>query len=132
MFTLDQLLVASGGRVVRGTAGEGERFVGGAIDSRVVRPGTVFFALRGARDGHDFVAAALAAGATAAVVERVPEDVDAGAPIVVVPDVRIALRRLAELLRDAHPIPAVGITGSVGKTTAKEMLAHVYRHGGTR
>jgi UDP-N-acetylmuramoyl-tripeptide--D-alanyl-D-alanine ligase len=122
VFTLEQLLAATGGRVINGTPRRDERFVGGAFDSRIVQPGEVFFALRDQRDGHDFVAAAFAHGARAAVVERavdVPDD----AVLVEVAQPLHALRRLAEALRDAHPIPAVGITGNVGKTTTKEATA---------
>jgi UDP-N-acetylmuramoyl-tripeptide--D-alanyl-D-alanine ligase len=122
VFTLEQVLAASGGRVVHGAAPSSERFVGGAFDSRILRPGEVFFALRDQRDGHEFVAEAFARGASAAVVERavpVPDD----ALLIQVPQPLHALRRLAEVLRDAHPIPAIGITGNVGKTTTKEATA---------
>ena len=122
MFTLDQLLAATGGRVIRGTHRADERFVGGAFDSRIVERGEVFFALRDQRDGHDFVADAFARGAAAAVVERaVPTPDDA--LLIQVSQPLHALRRLADAIRDAHPIPAVGITGNVGKTTTKEATA---------
>ena len=122
MFTLEQLLAATGGRVIQGTPRADERFVGGAFDSRIVQPGEVFFALRDQRDGHDFVADAFARGARAAVVERaVPAPDDA--LLIEVSQPLHALRRLAEAVRDAHPIPAVGITGNVGKTTTKEATA---------
>jgi UDP-N-acetylmuramoyl-tripeptide--D-alanyl-D-alanine ligase len=121
VFTLDQLLAATRGRVIQGTP-RGESFKGGAFDSRIVQPGEVFFALRDQRDGHEFVADAFARGARAAVVERaVPAPDDA--LLIEVTQPLHALRRLAEALRDAHPIPAVGITGSVGKTTTKEATA---------
>ena len=123
MFTLDQMLRATGGRVIHGAPNGDERFVGGAFDSRIAEPGSVFFALRDRRDGHEFVADAFAHGARAAVVERPVPDVPDGALLVEVADTQHALRRLAEALRDAHPIPAVGITGNVGKTTTKEATA---------
>jgi UDP-N-acetylmuramoyl-tripeptide--D-alanyl-D-alanine ligase len=123
VFTLEQLLRATGGRVIHGVPNGDERFVGGAFDSRIAEPGSVFFALRDQRDGHDFVADAFAHGARAAVVERPVTDLPAGALVVEVEDTQNALRRLAEALRDAHPIPAVGITGNVGKTTTKEATA---------
>ncbi|MDP9246458.1 MAG: UDP-N-acetylmuramoyl-tripeptide--D-alanyl-D-alanine ligase [Chloroflexota bacterium] len=122
MFTLERLLAASGGRVVRGSPDPVLRFTGGAYDSRLVEGGECFFALRDQRDGHDFVAAALTRGARAAVVERLV-DVPDGAVLILVPDVLRALRAVADALRDEHPIPAVGITGSVGKTTTKEAAA---------
>jgi UDP-N-acetylmuramoyl-tripeptide--D-alanyl-D-alanine ligase len=122
VFTLEQLLAATGGRVIHGSARADEKFIGGAFDSRIVQPGEVFFALRDQRDGHDFVADAFARGGRAAVVERavpVPDD----ALLVEVSQPLHALRRLAEAVRDAYPIPAVGITGNVGKTTTKEATA---------
>ncbi|TME87069.1 MAG: UDP-N-acetylmuramoyl-tripeptide--D-alanyl-D-alanine ligase [Chloroflexi bacterium] len=122
VFTLEQLLTATGGRVIQGTPRADERFVGGAFDSRIVQPGEVFFALRDQRDGHEFVTDAFARGARAAVVERAVDAPD-NALLVEVSQPLHALRRLAEVLRDAHPIPAVGITGNVGKTTTKEAAA---------
>ena len=123
MFTLEQLLRATGGRVIHGAPNEDERFVGGAFDSRIAEPGSAFFALRDQRDGHDFVADAFAHGARGAVVERPVPDLPSGALVVQVADTQNALRRLADALRDTHPIPAVGITGNVGKTTTKEATA---------
>jgi UDP-N-acetylmuramoyl-tripeptide--D-alanyl-D-alanine ligase len=123
VFTLDEMLRATGGRVIHGVPNGNDRFVGGAFDSRIAEPGSVFFALRDQRDGHEFVADAFAHGARAAVVERPVPGVPPGALVVEVVDTRRALRRLAEALRDAHPIPAVGITGNVGKTTTKEATA---------
>lgn len=101
------------------------RVDGLAIDSRLVRPGQLFAALRAERDGHDFVDAAFAAGAGAVIVERVP-DAGASGPSIVVASVPEAL---AELARTARGRLAggrvVGITGSVGKTTTKDLLANV-------
>jgi UDP-N-acetylmuramoyl-tripeptide--D-alanyl-D-alanine ligase len=123
VFTLEQMLQATGGRVIHGAPNGDERFVGGAFDSRIAEAGSVFFALRDQRDGHEFVADAFAHGARAAVVEHPVADLPDGALVVQVADTQNALRRLAEALRDAHPIPAVGITGNVGKTTTKEATA---------
>lgn len=120
MFTLGRLLDATSGSVVRGSPDRSLTFKGGAFDSRILEPGTLFFALRDVRDGHDFVADALARGALGAVVERVPRDVDSGALLIEVASVPHALRRLAEEIRSDREIPAVGITGNVGKTTAKQ------------
>ena len=123
VFTLDDLLDASGGRIIHGTPTPDERYTGGAFDSRLVRPGQVFFALRDQRDGHEFVADALARGASAAVVERPVAGLVGEGLVVQVPSPLHALRALAERIRDRHPIPAVGITGNVGKTVAKEAVA---------
>lgn len=123
MFGLETLLSATGGRVARGAPSGDLAFSGGCFDSRTAFAGCLFFALRDRRDGHDFVADALERGAAGAVVSRIPEDLPDDALLVVVDDPLRALRALAESLRVAQPIPAVGITGSVGKTTGKEAAA---------
>lgn len=92
-----------------------------SIDSRELRPGQLFAAVRDVRDGHDFVPAAASAGAPAALVER-PVD---GVSCVVVPDVARALVRVAGLARRRLPDRVVAVTGSVGKTTTKDLLANV-------
>jgi len=94
-------------------------------DSREVRPGGLFFALRGAEtDGHRFLADAVARGAAGLVVERPPEVAD-GAEVIVVPDAWAALYDLArQRLEEVAPI-VVCITGSNGKTTTREMLAAI-------
>src|SRR2546430_16612988 len=69
VFTLDQMLRATGGRVIHGVPNGDERFVGGAFDSRIAEPGSVFFALRDRRDGHEFVAEAVAHRRRESVVE---------------------------------------------------------------
>src|SRR3974390_1365432 len=95
-----------------------------SIDSRSIAPGEAFFAIRGdRRDGHDFVAAALAAKAAFAVVaadrrSQFPGD----APLLVVPDVLIALRELAAAARTRMSGKVIGVTGSAGKTGTKEAL----------
>jgi UDP-N-acetylmuramoyl-tripeptide--D-alanyl-D-alanine ligase len=99
------------------------------LDSRAIRPGELFFAVKGERlDGHDFVEAALAAGAVAAVVER--EQVARYASVqglIVVEDSLVALQRLAAFVRREWGKPLIAVTGSAGKTTTKEMIAAVLR-----
>ncbi len=102
-----------------GAAGPGFAVRGIAIDSRLLRPGDLFVALQDARDGHDFVAAAFAKGAAGALVSR---PVDASGPLLVVPDTLAALNRLAAAARARARAKIVAVTGSVGKTTTKEML----------
>jgi UDP-N-acetylmuramoyl-tripeptide--D-alanyl-D-alanine ligase len=95
-----------------------------SIDSRNVAPGDAFFAIRGDhRDGHEFVGAALAANAALAVVaaERRAQ-FSSNAPLLVVPDVLVALRQLAEAARRRMHGQVIGVTGSVGKTGTKEAL----------
>jgi len=98
---------------------------GVSIDTRTLQPGDLFVALKDARDGHDFVAAALAKGAAAAVVSRVPYGVPADAPLLVVPDVLQALERLGSFARARSRARVIGVTGSVGKTSTKDMLRAV-------
>lgn len=92
-------------------------------DSRALTPGCLFAAIPGARvDGHDFIAAAAQAGAACVLCNRF---VDAAIPQIKVPDTQLALRQIAAFYRCQFDIPFVGVTGSVGKTTAKEMIASV-------
>lgn len=93
-----------------------------SIDSRSIAPGEMFVALKDARDGHDFVADALAKGAACALVSRVPGDVPADAPLLVVDDVQSGLEALARAARARTRARVIGVTGSVGKTSTKEML----------
>ncbi|MCZ8183013.1 MAG: UDP-N-acetylmuramoylalanyl-D-glutamyl-2,6-diaminopimelate--D-alanyl-D-alanine ligase [Beijerinckiaceae bacterium] len=95
-----------------------------SIDTRTIEPGGLFFAIRGgARDGHDFVADALEKGGAAAVIDTEHRaQFPADAAVIVVDDVLDGLRRLAVARRADLAGPAIAITGSVGKTSTKEML----------
>ena len=100
---------------------------GYSIDSRSLLPGDLFFAVRGERlDGHDFVEAALAKGAVGAVISK-----DQHArftqtnQILVVEDPLLALQKLAAAVRRLWGKPLIAVTGSAGKTTTKEAIAHV-------
>jgi UDP-N-acetylmuramoyl-tripeptide--D-alanyl-D-alanine ligase len=100
---------------------------GYSIDTRTIRSGELFFAVKGERlDGHDFVGAALEKGAAAAVVQRnelhrYPDQTR----LLAVDDTLAALQTLATAVRKVWGKPLVGITGSAGKTTTKEAIAHV-------
>ncbi len=120
-LTLAEIAVRTGGRIVRGSAGLTFRDFG--IDSRLIRPGALFFAVRGHRDGHEFVAAAAAAGAAGAVVSRPVAGAGSDFGLVEVPDTVAALQCLARSVLADVPAKVVGITGSVGKTTTKEFTA---------
>jgi UDP-N-acetylmuramoyl-tripeptide--D-alanyl-D-alanine ligase len=96
---------------------------GVSIDTRSLRPGDLFVALSAARDGHDFVAAALDCGAAAALVSKVPAGVAKDAPLLLVADVQAALEALGRAARARSSARVVAVTGSVGKTSTKEMLA---------
>ncbi|MET1026753.1 MAG: UDP-N-acetylmuramoyl-tripeptide--D-alanyl-D-alanine ligase, partial [Dongiaceae bacterium] len=110
----------------RGRATCAFQATGVSIDSRSVAPGDLFIALKGPSfDGHDFVAAALAAGAAAAVVTARPADVPESAPLLLVGDTMTALWDLGRAARARTPARITAVTGSVGKTSTKEALRTV-------
>ena len=129
-FEARDLAQRLGATLLNGGDAGGGAVDGLAIDSRLARPGQLFAALSAERDGHDFVASAIASGAAAALVERGsgPDGPWPG-PVLVVPSVREALAALARLARaglaGTGPARVVGVTGSVGKTTTKDLLANV-------
>ena len=99
-------------------------FVGVSTNSKKVGKGNLFVALRGERfDAHDFLHEVIAQGAAAFVVERIPEGLNL--PALVVPDTRYALGQIANGWRQKFSIPVIGVTGSNGKTTVKEMIASI-------
>jgi UDP-N-acetylmuramoyl-tripeptide--D-alanyl-D-alanine ligase len=116
-LTLDEIARVTGGR----RTGPPELEIDGAtMDSRALRPGQLFVALRDERDGHDFVGEARSAGARAVLVER---EVD-GLPSVVVTDTAAALTALGAHARDRLAgVVVIGVTGSVGKTSVKDLVA---------
>lgn len=112
---------------VTGTAAPAYRRA--VADSRLVRPGDLFVALRGERvDGNDFVAEALARGAAGALVERAPVTLPSGAALYRVADALCALQRLAAWHWRRRPLPALAVTGTVGKTSTKEVAARLFAH----
>jgi UDP-N-acetylmuramoyl-tripeptide--D-alanyl-D-alanine ligase len=100
---------------------------GYSIDSRTIQAGDLFFAVQGERlDGHDFVEAALSRGAVAAVVRRDQlTRFPAKAALLAVDDTLVSLQQLAAAVRKLWGKPLIGVTGSAGKTTTKEIVAHV-------
>ncbi len=117
LWTAAELRAATGGSLAEEIAATGV-----SIDTRSLVPGDVFVALRDTRDGHDFVADALARGAAAAMVDRDPPGVAADAPLLRVADTLAALRALGGAARARSAARFVAVTGSVGKTTTKELL----------
>jgi UDP-N-acetylmuramoyl-tripeptide--D-alanyl-D-alanine ligase len=113
----------------RGSVALAEPVASVTTDSRKVTRGSLFVALPGAKhDGHDFVSQAFADGALAALVSRVPDDCtwgDDGPLMLLVPDTFKALQALAHWWRLQHQVEVIGVTGSVGKTTTKEVTAAV-------
>lgn len=129
-LSLDEIVEVTGGALVDGpekgidSGDETCTFV--STDTRTLRPGSLFVALRGEKhDGHTYLDAARDAGATACVVDHAFPLTEVKLPHVVVPDTLHALGDIARDVRDCFSGPVVGVTGSVGKTTTKEMIAHV-------
>lgn len=117
LWTSAELRAATGGTLPAECA-----VTGISIDTRTIQPGDLFVALRDVRDGHDFVADALAKGAAAALVDRAPDGATADAPLLRVADTLAGLQALGAAARARGTARVVGVTGSVGKTTTKEML----------
>ncbi|MCQ0970795.1 UDP-N-acetylmuramoyl-tripeptide--D-alanyl-D-alanine ligase [Paracoccus sp. TK19116] len=116
LWTAADAAAATGGRA------QGDwTATGVSIDTRTIRPGDLFIALTDIRDGHDFVAQALDKGACAALVSRIPDGVPANAPLLIVPDVLPALEALGRAGRARTDAKIIAITGSVGKTSTKDM-----------
>ena len=124
LWTHTEAEAATGGRATAPFAVSGL-----SIDTRSLRPGDLFVALKAARDGHDFVAQAFAAGAAAALVSRIPEGVTG--PCLLVDDVLAALTALGAAGRARARGRVIGVTGSVGKTSTKEMLREMLAEFGS-
>lgn len=131
IIAIADLAAAAGGEIIRPRSdaggerrdGRGPDVVRGAsIDSRSLTHGELFVAVPAERDGHDFVAAAARLGAAAALVSR---PVDADIVQIVVDDTVAALGAMGGLARERLDGPVVGITGSVGKTSTKDLLASI-------
>ncbi|MGB0914098.1 MAG: Mur ligase family protein, partial [Phaeobacter italicus] len=120
LWTAEEAAAATGGVAI------GDWHVNGiSIDTRSIAKGDLFVALKAARDGHDFVAQALEKGAGAALVSRRPEGVSEDAPLLLVEDVQTGLEALGRAGRARTDARVIAVTGSVGKTSTKEMLARM-------
>lgn len=117
LWRSDEIGDVTGGRVTAGFEASGV-----SIDTRSLKKGDLFVALTDQRDGHEFVATAFKAGAVAALVSRVPDGVSPDAPLVIVEDVLAALGAMARAARSRFTGKVIAITGSVGKTSTKEMF----------
>ncbi|HWI52070.1 MAG TPA: UDP-N-acetylmuramoyl-tripeptide--D-alanyl-D-alanine ligase [Symbiobacteriaceae bacterium] len=122
LFTVAEIMAVTGGRLLQGSPAA--PVYGFAYDSRKVRPGDCFVAMPGERvDGHDYAARAAESGATCILVGR--SVAARGTALVEVPDPLLALGQLGRYHRERYGVKVVGVTGSVGKTTTKEMVGAV-------
>lgn len=125
LWTSLDAVAATGGKTTRDWNASGV-----SIDTRSLNQGDLFVALSDVRDGHDFVATALENGAAAALVSRIPDNVPADAPLLIVPNVLTALEALGIAGRKRTKAKVIGVTGSVGKTSTKEMLRTIFGRQG--
>ncbi len=123
MILLDDLLSGTNGRLVG--AARDERFTDIAYDSRQAKPGQLFVAVQSDKgDGHDYISQAIARGVTGVLCHRAP-DADLGVTTVLVSDTQAALRDYAAHIVRKSGVEVIGVTGSAGKTSTKEMIAAV-------
>jgi UDP-N-acetylmuramoyl-tripeptide--D-alanyl-D-alanine ligase len=122
-FLSSQAAAATGGRL----QGPDVPIEGASFDSRSLRPGSLFVPIVADRDGHDHIVDAFSAGAAAALTSRPVESLNTppGSTTIEVDDTAAALMSLAEWARSRRPDNVVGVTGSVGKTSTKDLLAAV-------
>jgi UDP-N-acetylmuramoyl-tripeptide--D-alanyl-D-alanine ligase len=121
LWTAEELVAATGGELEGSVSA---RLGGVSIDSRTLAPGDIFVAIRGERhDGHDFAAPAIRAGAGVAIVSKPTAEMRQAGPILVVKDDPLdALVRMGNAARQRSHARIIGVTGSVGKTSTKEIL----------
>jgi UDP-N-acetylmuramoyl-tripeptide--D-alanyl-D-alanine ligase len=127
-FSIDQVIKAVGGVLIAGSANS--NICGVSTDSRQVDKGNIFIALPGENfDGHDFVQKAVGKGATTVIISNQAllnlEKMDKAVSVIKVADTLLALGDLAYSYRQRFSLPIIGLTGSSGKTTTKEMLASI-------
>jgi UDP-N-acetylmuramoyl-tripeptide--D-alanyl-D-alanine ligase len=118
---LDEIAARTAGKIVQGNPAS--LFQVFNIDSRLSRPGELFFAIAAKRDGHDFIPDAARKGALGAVISREISPVNQGFSLIRVSDTVAALQALARSILEEHRPRVIGITGSIGKTTTKEFTA---------
>lgn len=126
ILTIEDIIAATGGKVI---CRHSSAFTGVSIDSRTIKQGELFIALKGTRfDGHNFLSEALKIGSGSLVNIHLGEAVN-GKTIIYVNDTLKALQEIARYMRLKKGIPAVAVTGSNGKTTTKELIASILGTG---
>lgn len=120
-FTLAEIAAACGGKYVGDDALKNTAVTSVERDSRAVKDGSLFLAIKGERvDGHDFIEKCYDSGAICAICEKAPENPKK--PYILVESTLNAVKDIAKAYREKFDIPVVGVSGSVGKTSTKEML----------
>ena len=120
-FTLAEIAKACNGEYVGDESLKNTKITSVERDSRQVNNGSLFLAIKGERvDGHDFIEKCFAQGAVCALCEKAPEN--ATKPCIVVSSTLDAVKKIGRAYREKFDIPVIGISGSVGKTSTKEML----------
>lgn len=127
IWTSAEVISATGGNSTSTWVAEGM-----SIDSRTLTEGDLFIALSDIRDGHDFVENAFEAGASAALVSRIPKNYSGTKPLLIVNSVQQALEDMARYRRKESRARIIAVTGSVGKTTTKELLRFVLSKQGKK
>lgn len=123
-FTLEQIAEACGGKYIGDESLKNTAVSSIERDSRNIKENSLFLAIKGARvDGHDFIEKCYEGGAVCALCEKAPEN--ASKPYILVDDTLKAVKKIAKAYRELFDIPIVGISGSVGKTSTKEMISSV-------
>lgn len=126
MFTATEIAKATGGTLVGGEA----EVTSVSTDTRTIEKGALFIAVKGERfDGNDYIAQAAQSGAAAAISDRPERSVNAEIPIIYVENSRAAQLKLARYHRDRFSVKLCGVTGSVGKTSTKDMIYAVLAAG---
>ena len=120
-FTLEEIAAACGGTYVGSDAMKSAVITSVERDSRQIKDGSLFLAIKGERvDGHDFIQKCYDSGAVCAICEKAPQAADK--PYILVSSTLDAVKKIGKAYREKFDIPIVGVSGSVGKTSTKEML----------
>lgn len=120
-FTLEEIAVSCGGKFMGNDSDKNIEITSVERDSRQIKDGSLFLAIKGERaDGHDYINMCFDKGAVCAVCEKPPQN--ASKPYILVESTLNAVKKIAKAYREKFDIPIVGVSGSVGKTSTKEML----------